>query len=189
MNLRIEAPCHEDWNAMTQHEKGRHCDSCCKTVFDFTNMPVEDVIQFISSNKKGSICGRFTDEQVAVPAAVKNKFTVSWNFKKFLAAVLLVFGGALFTGCANNETAGKLIMIDSQPVDKDLVAFTDTTIPVSRKDTIPQKTDTVKHEIKGMIKCEPKPKEQTYYKGDVMVERPGIVGLTVLENPLGDTLK
>ena len=37
-NIRIENPCHENWNLMSRNQKGRFCDSCNKTVIDFSKM-------------------------------------------------------------------------------------------------------------------------------------------------------
>jgi hypothetical protein len=194
MNLRIEEPCHENWNAMTQQEKGRHCDKCCKTVFDFTKMPTEEVIQFISSRKKDSVCGRFTAEQVQVPAAAKNQLKISWTFKKFLAAVLLVFGGALFTGCGN-ETMGEYVVEDSITEKMGLmVVLPDTTLPkdtAKAKDSVPGKSNTEKNTLKGKVSCDPIPKQEVYYNGGVSIipEPPTVVGLTVVDVPGEDTVK
>ncbi|HET6993111.1 MAG TPA: hypothetical protein VFJ43_17385 [Bacteroidia bacterium] len=45
MHIEVQEPCHENWQNMSPQarkdsfgEKGRHCDKCCKTVFDFTEM-------------------------------------------------------------------------------------------------------------------------------------------------------
>jgi hypothetical protein len=189
MNLRIEEPCHENWNAMTQQEKGRHCDKCCKTVFDFTKMPTEEVIQFIASRKKDSVCGRFTAEQVSVPAAAKIKPGISFRFKKFLAALVLVFGGALFTGCGN-ELQGKLISMDSSGEKTAQLQNPDTAIPKTiAKDTVPHKADTTEVHLKGRVKCVPKAKEERHYNGGVTIEEPTFVGLTVIEENINDSAR
>ncbi|MDQ3110109.1 MAG: hypothetical protein M3R17_09455 [Bacteroidota bacterium] len=190
MNLRIEEHCHENWNAMTPREQGRHCDKCCKTVVDFTHMPTDEVIQYIASKKKDSVCGRFTAGQVQVPAVAKTIPAISWTFKKFLAALVLVFGGALFTGCGNEETVGKLVAIDHPNENPVQTESPDTIIPkASVKDTVPLKADTIKH-LKGKVSCqENPPKEVIYYNGGVTVEQPTIVGLTALVPEVGDTIK
>jgi hypothetical protein len=32
----IPEPCHQNWDAMTPNEQGRHCTSCVNTVVDVT---------------------------------------------------------------------------------------------------------------------------------------------------------
>ena len=165
MNLRIEEPCHENWNIMTQQEKGRHCDKCCKTVFDFTQMPTEEVIRFISSRKKDSVCGRFTADQVQVPAAVKNQLKLSWTVKKFLAALVLVFGSALFTSCGN-EPMGEYSVVDfttekmgamvTMP-DTTKVIATDT---VTAEDSVPLRIIKEEYFLQGKVSYDPLPEQE-----------------------------
>ncbi len=177
MNLHIEEPCHKNWNAMTSQDKGRYCGSCCKTVFDFTKMPTDEVIQFISTRKNDSICGRFTSEQVTIPETTKQQLKISWNFKKFLAAIVIVFGGALFTGC-DNELTGKMVRVETSSDESTLGINPDTVIPKTiSKDTVPVKKDTVEIHYMGRISG-PKPKKEV--AAVPVIEEPTIVGLTAL---------
>lgn len=59
----IAEPCHEKWNAMTASEQGRFCNSCQKTVVDFTRMTDRQVLDYMSK-AAGSVCGRMTDRQL-----------------------------------------------------------------------------------------------------------------------------
>ncbi|MBE9662529.1 hypothetical protein [Mucilaginibacter myungsuensis] len=36
-NIRLKFNCPTDWNEMTNTTGGRHCNSCNKTVYDFTD--------------------------------------------------------------------------------------------------------------------------------------------------------
>jgi hypothetical protein len=63
--ISIPEPCHEDWNKMTPNEKGRFCDSCEKTIIDFTNYSKFELAKRINSGE--SICGRFKTEQLNTP--------------------------------------------------------------------------------------------------------------------------
>ena len=62
--LQIPEPCHEDWDKMTPGDKGRFCDSCQKTVHDFTGMSDAQLIAFFKKPSTGSVCGRFYNDQL-----------------------------------------------------------------------------------------------------------------------------
>lgn len=63
INLSIPQPCHEDWNKMMPLEKGRFCNSCNKTVIDFTNMNDRQLAEFFKK-PVNSACGRFQPGQL-----------------------------------------------------------------------------------------------------------------------------
>ena len=56
--LKIETPCTEDWNKMSQNKVGRHCGICDKTVVELTVMSKEDIANYISKKSQKQICGR-----------------------------------------------------------------------------------------------------------------------------------
>jgi hypothetical protein len=100
LKISIPKPCHEDWEAMTPNTQGRHCNSCVKTVVDFTEMNDEEVKHFFLNKKEERVCGRFSTVQlqritIELPG---NIFLLRIPFwKKFLAASLLVFSTTLFS--------------------------------------------------------------------------------------------
>jgi hypothetical protein len=60
--IKINKPCSEDWSEMTDHDTGKFCDSCQKTVYDFTQF---SNIELARKIKKGdNLCGRFKKEQL-----------------------------------------------------------------------------------------------------------------------------
>jgi len=61
--LGIPEPCHQSWQQMTAVEGGRHCESCCKTVVDFTKMTNDEVINYLSISRK--VCGRIHEHQMS----------------------------------------------------------------------------------------------------------------------------
>ena len=63
--ISIPEPCHEDWNKMTPNEKGRFCDSCEKTIIDFSNYSKTELAKRINSGE--NMCGRFKPEQLNTP--------------------------------------------------------------------------------------------------------------------------
>ncbi len=60
--IKIAEPCHENWGAMTPNHKGRFCDSCQKTVVDFTRMSDAAIFRFMEANT-ASVCGRMSSDQ------------------------------------------------------------------------------------------------------------------------------
>jgi hypothetical protein len=86
--INIPKACHESWDAMIPVEKGRHCQSCSKTVVDFTAMNNADVIAYLSSHK--NVCGHISGSKMAAinhDLEVKHRKRFTW--KGFIAAASL----------------------------------------------------------------------------------------------------
>jgi hypothetical protein len=64
LHLQIPTPCHENWENMTQVDKGRFCTSCEKNVIDFSNMSDREIAMFFKKSPTGSVCGRFIEDQL-----------------------------------------------------------------------------------------------------------------------------
>jgi hypothetical protein len=117
--ISIPNPCHEDWSKMTSKEKGRFCQSCSKTVVDFTKKSKKEIQQYLSENYGKRVCGRIRREQLdtitlEIP---ENTFYQKLSFQKlFLLALLFVMGTTLFS-CQNSngtkQTIQNVILIDS----------------------------------------------------------------------------
>jgi hypothetical protein len=117
LKISIPTPCHQDWVAMTPNEQGRHCNSCAKTVVDFTGMTDDEVEYFFINKKEEKVCGRFKNEQLhrIVIELPHNIFYIPMpGWKQFLVASLLVFSTTLFScdtaikGEVTESTSGKL---------------------------------------------------------------------------------
>jgi hypothetical protein len=88
--INIPVPCHENWNTMTEAEKGRFCGVCQKTVIDFSVMNEQEIIHFFSEKKQTEyICGRFKESQLNT-ASWKNR--ISQKLRYFALALLMAFG-------------------------------------------------------------------------------------------------
>jgi len=61
-HLNIPQPCNQNWNSMTATESGRHCQSCSKTVVDFTRMSNDEIIGYLSTNRH--VCARIGAQQI-----------------------------------------------------------------------------------------------------------------------------
>lgn len=62
-HIDIPKPCSENWNEMTQTERGAFCAHCQKEVIDFTQKTPSEIAQYFA-NKKGKSCGRFYNKQL-----------------------------------------------------------------------------------------------------------------------------
>ena len=98
IKLQVAEPCHESWNKMSPADQGRFCQSCQKTVTDFSMMNDKEILNYLSQ-KGADTCGRFTNDQL-------NRTLVSEAKKPFSRAYLwnIVLATFLTTGAANAQT-------------------------------------------------------------------------------------
>lgn len=101
--IKIDEPCHENWHAMSQKEQGRFCSVCAKDVVDFTAMSDQEVKSYFT-NYKGSLCGRFNQNQLEVKD--KLYFNLTPDLKKFIRAFATVFL-LISASCTSAQTMGK----------------------------------------------------------------------------------
>jgi len=76
---------------MQPAEKGRHCEHCCKTVVDFTEMSDEAIIRYVTE-RPGNICGRLMPDQLGrklAPAPVQRN---GWSGWRWVIAGLVMVG-------------------------------------------------------------------------------------------------
>ncbi len=107
--ISIPTPCNEDWNAMTANSLGRHCDSCCKTVVDFTTWQPNDILQYFNEHK--NVCGRFNVQQLEEPIPTAEDFVRQISYfnmptiKKVAAIFIFAFaiGNSAFSANAQGE--------------------------------------------------------------------------------------
>jgi hypothetical protein len=88
LQINIPESCHESWNEMLPNNQGRHCQSCQKTVVDFTDMTDAELINFFAKQKINT-CGRFTGDQLQRDILLPRK-KVNW-MKYFFHFVIPAF--------------------------------------------------------------------------------------------------
>jgi hypothetical protein len=88
LQISIPESCHESWNGMLPNQKGRHCQSCQKTVVDFTNMTDAELIGFFKKNNRNA-CGRFSNDQLQRDILIPRK-KINW-MKYFFQVALPAF--------------------------------------------------------------------------------------------------
>ncbi|MBC7861916.1 MAG: carboxypeptidase-like regulatory domain-containing protein [Bacteroidia bacterium] len=65
MKLSIPSPCSENWNNMLPNETGRFCNSCQKSVVDFSKFSDEQLLEFFTKKEPAeNVCGKFRNDQL-----------------------------------------------------------------------------------------------------------------------------
>jgi hypothetical protein len=131
IHLSIPKPCHENWDAMTQNEKGRFCASCQKTVIDFTNMNDRQLADFFKKPPT-SLCGHFYQDQLERDIEIPRKRIpwIRYFFQISLPALLFSMkataqgkvssrGDTVVLPLRSPETARKNLGISGDSLKKD----------------------------------------------------------------------
>lgn len=100
LSIRIEKPCHEDWDQMTPTDRGKFCGSCQKNVTDFSTMTDNEILQFLNEHT-GSLCGQLRGSQLN-RAIVNTRLSAQSYHLNTIFAALMVAGGA---GAMSAQTA------------------------------------------------------------------------------------
>ncbi len=107
--FKISEPCHENWDAMTPSEQGRHCASCDKEVVDFTSMSETESEQLLreaaarSSSCQTGICGRVhADTSGTLQLGKRRRHRLLTDS---MAAMLAV---SMMSGCQQEEQQGEI---------------------------------------------------------------------------------
>jgi len=58
--IEMTFECNQDWEQMEISGHGRHCELCCRTVYDFSNKSIGEVAKV----SNGELCGMFLTEQI-----------------------------------------------------------------------------------------------------------------------------
>ena len=70
--ISIPKPCNQNWNSMSPNKNGRFCNSCDKTVIDFTKMNNPEISKYFSENSNNErICGHFKFNQIETEESIK----------------------------------------------------------------------------------------------------------------------
>jgi hypothetical protein len=88
LKLSIPVPCSQDWDVMTSNNNGRHCDSCQKTVVDFSNFTDKELVEFFKK-ATGKICGRLNPYQIDRPMPMIEQSRHSLLYKTLLGTAVV----------------------------------------------------------------------------------------------------
>lgn len=122
--VRIPEPCHEDWNKMEPDLKGKFCNSCNKSVFDFSTKTDAEIKNILLEYKDQKVCGHFKKSQVNRPLNISiNLKDLPKNInitKAFAIALFLVFGTFLFS-CTDKhgQKVSEIEVVETEPQPQD----------------------------------------------------------------------
>jgi hypothetical protein len=129
LRISIPQPCHEKWEEMTPVDKGAYCNSCCKTVIDFTGMNDNEVLTYFTDRQGQQICGMFRNPQLYREDKLISPEILLMQiplWKKYLALLFICFS-ELLTGCSpgNDKMMGTPISVKTENRN---IAKTDITV-------------------------------------------------------------
>lgn len=114
IGLRIEEPCHEEWADMTPDEQGRFCDSCQKSVIDFTHLTDNEILKMISANPNG-LCGQFRESQLNRKVVETKLSGKNSKLNALVAGIMVATGaGTLSAQSADTTTYHPTVVIDEK---------------------------------------------------------------------------
>ncbi len=102
----IKTPCSEDWNKMKKEEGARFCDSCSKSVIDFTEMSQTQISDYLHAQQGNRVCGRLQSSQL--PSA-SDSFAIeligkrSPKYTNKTPIYVCAMTAILLTACTTNE--------------------------------------------------------------------------------------
>jgi hypothetical protein len=167
MNISINKPCHENWDAMKPNEQGAFCAVCTKNVIDFSKKTIGEIKEFFSRPKEGKLCGRFSNEQLTELSfdAFFERFS-GWKLNRKVAVVIMSIFFSWFIGIGtadaqtNTYKVGKIKVTPTPTV----TTTTNTNTTKTPKDTTRCVKDPEKYMTKGEIEFVPPPQQPQHRK-------------------------
>ena len=144
--INVPKPCSQNWNSMIPNKEGRFCNSCSKTVIDFTKMDIPEIKNYLIENSgKEGVCGHFKFDQVQTKESIKydnlrnriSRIKIKPIKNLALFSVSLLF---TLTSCMGKAA------IEGEPAVIDNDTISDSEIINKEKDTL-KPTDSIKREV------------------------------------------
>ncbi|KQO33376.1 hypothetical protein ASF10_18625 [Flavobacterium sp. Leaf82] len=145
--ITIPKPCNQNWNSMIPDKNGKFCNSCNKTVIDFTKMENLEIKNYLLEKKSNqeSICGHFKFDQIETENSIKYsnlRNRISRIKIKPIKKVALFSLSLLFT---LTSCMGKAAL-EGEPAVIDNDSINDNEIINKENDTL-KHTDSIKSQI------------------------------------------
>ncbi|MEO6305990.1 MAG: T9SS type A sorting domain-containing protein, partial [Bacteroidia bacterium] len=154
------------WNKMEPDTKGKFCNSCSKSVVDFTNKTDDQIRDILLEHKNEKVCGHFKKTQINRPLNI----TIDFNnlpknmstTKAFAVALFLVFGTFLFS-CTDlqGKKVDTIEVVNNKPEE--------ITMGITIPNILPE--DTIPASKIGEVQCF----TESVVNGGMMVEEVEIV--------------
>jgi TonB family protein len=182
MKFNIANPCSEDWDKMKIGLNSRHCDSCEKSVVDFTQRTREEILAYLLMHNKERVCGHIRKSQLDFSyneiMFVINGMTQKQ--KKSNLPFYVLCAGAMMLASCNTTTTGEMSTGEVVPEievrqDADTIASVDSikeaVIDVVGKLEIAQ-VDTPPPAVDPIPMVEPPPIMGEVMEGDIEIIEP-----------------
>lgn len=105
--IKINEPCGENWQAMTESQVGKFCSQCTKHVVDFSQLSDSEIISLIE-NSNGKLCGRFKQSQLDRVLTLSTKEQTNGKYKQILAGLLVLSNATSSFGATDKEVSQKI---------------------------------------------------------------------------------
>ena len=105
--IKINEPCGENWQAMTESQVGKFCSQCTKHVVDFSQLSDSEIITLIE-NSNGKLCGRFKQSQLDRVLTLSKKEQTSGKYKQILAGLLVLSNATSSFGAKDSAVSKKI---------------------------------------------------------------------------------
>jgi hypothetical protein len=115
IQLSIPKPCKVGWDNMHPNSTGRHCDSCDKTVIDFSKFTDRELASYFK-NLKGGVCGHMTSFQLNRVIAVQENTNRSFLHKIFYGTALASWLGFSASVVAQSTVPQQSVLKYTTPV-------------------------------------------------------------------------
>lgn len=128
-SLDIPTPCHEKWSDMHKRQNGRFCNSCQKTVIDFSQMSDREVAA-IFNKADDNLCGKFRNDQLNRPV----HFEQPKSLRRTWSAFGLLVPGLFLSSNIQAQELNRKVEIEQQ--DKNTFNGASQKIELSKTVTI-----------------------------------------------------
>ncbi len=129
MNVNINQPCPENWEAMKIGLHSRFCDNCKKNVTDFTSKDKREILEYLLTNRTDKVCGRIyrsqldfsnTDLLITIQALPKQTKNTNIPFYLLTAGTIILASCNRETPDNQPSTSNDTVIIQSGTTKKDI---------------------------------------------------------------------